>query len=170
MSVPQATARLSFREMEDDDLEVIHAQLGDPTVMWMLPEPYSREQSTNWIKTNRRLYSERGYGSWILTLRETGAFAGECGFGPEDVGGVPEVEIGYYLPPSLWGNGLIVEAGRSCLDFARRQLGLRRIVALIDPRNDRSMRTAVRLGMAFERRAIARNKDYSVFSIQLQDT
>jgi RimJ/RimL family protein N-acetyltransferase len=137
--------------------------------MWMLPEPYSRQQTTEWIEANRRLYGDRGYGSWIVSLRDTGAFAGECGFGPETVDGIPEIEIGYYLTPKLWGQGLIAEAGQASFQFAKEELGLRRIVALIDPRNERSMRTAGRLGMAFERRAMARNKDYAVYSIQFQD-
>ena len=74
MPVPPPTARLVFREMTPDDLDAMHGLLGDPVVMWVYPEPYTREQVAEWIAMNRRSYRDRGFGLWILALRETGEF------------------------------------------------------------------------------------------------
>jgi hypothetical protein len=53
--------------------------LGDPQVMRHYPQPKSREH---------------GFGLWLLTLRATGEFVGDCGLTPQLVDGVTELEVG----------------------------------------------------------------------------
>ena len=61
------------------------------------------------------------------------------------------MEIGWRLHPDAWGHGYATEAGRAALEAARDQLGLTRIIAVIDPGNAASLAVARRLGMSFER-------------------
>jgi hypothetical protein len=89
MSAPPPTPRLAFREMTPDDLDDMAALLGDPQVMHYYPHPKSRDEALAWIAWNQRLYREHGFGLWLLTLRDGGEFAGDCGLTPQQVDGTP---------------------------------------------------------------------------------
>ena len=168
MAEPGPTDRLTFRELTPEDLDIVVSQLGDPRVMWMAAAPWTRERCRAWIDDNLGWYRDLGYGQYLLIDRGSGDSLGECGMNPVEVEGVPEVEIGYNVRPDLWGQGLASEAGLACLEFARKIVQLPRVIALIDPRNDRSMRTAARIGMAFERQATARDKRFVLWAVDWQ--
>jgi ribosomal-protein-alanine N-acetyltransferase len=59
-------------------------------------------------------------------------------------------EIGYALHPHRWGRGLAKEAVALALDWGFRHLGLHRIEADIDPRNQASRRLLAGLGFTRE--------------------
>jgi RimJ/RimL family protein N-acetyltransferase len=164
MAVPSPTRRVAFREMTPADVDLVHSQLGNPIVMWMVPAPWTRDRCQALIEQGLAWYRELGYGPWLLEDPETGEPIGQCGLNPVEVEGVGEVEIGYNIRPELWGRGLASEAGIACLDFARAA-DLPRVIALIDPRNERSMRTAAHIGMHYERDAVARDKTYMVWAV-----
>jgi RimJ/RimL family protein N-acetyltransferase len=149
--VPAPTPRLAFREMTQDDLDDMAALLGDPQVMRHYPHPKSREEALAWIEWNQRLYREHGFGLWLLTLRATGEFVGDCGLTPQPVDGVTELEVGYHVRAALQGRGLATEAATACRDYARDILGADRLIAIIDPRNRPSQRVAEKLGLVLER-------------------
>ena len=46
-----------------------------------------------------------------------------------------------------WGRGIGTEAARACVDFARDDLKLGKLIALIVPENIGSIRVAEKLGM-----------------------
>jgi RimJ/RimL family protein N-acetyltransferase len=149
--VPAPTPRLAFREITSDDLDDMAALLGDPQVMRYYPSPKSREEALAWITWNQRLYREYSVGLWLLTLRSTGAFVGDCGLTPQQVDGVTDLEVGYHVRVALQGRGLATEAATACCAYARNVLGVDRLIAIIDPRNRPSQRVAEKLGLALER-------------------
>jgi RimJ/RimL family protein N-acetyltransferase len=150
-AVPPPTARLAFREMTPDDLGDMAALLGDPEVMRHYPRPKSRAEASAWIAWNRRLYRQHGFGLWLLTLRASGAFVGDCGLTPQRVDGVTEIEVGYHVRTALQGRGLATEAAKACRDHARDVLRVDRLVAIVDPGNRPSQRVAEKLGLVVER-------------------
>jgi RimJ/RimL family protein N-acetyltransferase len=151
MSHPGPTERLLFREMKPADLELVANLLGDPEVMVFYPHPKDSAEALDWIAWNRQLYREHGFGLWLIELRTTGEFVGDCGLTPQDVGGAIEVEIGYHVRRSLQGRGYATEAATAARDFARDVLRLDRLVAIIHPGNLASQRVAEKIGLAFER-------------------
>jgi RimJ/RimL family protein N-acetyltransferase len=151
MPVPPPTPRLTFREMTPDDLDNMAALLGDPQVMRYYPQPKSRQEALAWIAWNQRLYREHGFGLWLLTLRATEEFVGDCGLTPQQVDGVTELEVGYHIRAALQGRGLATEAAAACRDHARDVLGVDRLIAIIGLGNRPSQRVAEKLGLALER-------------------
>jgi RimJ/RimL family protein N-acetyltransferase len=119
MPAPPPTARLAFREMTPHDLDDMAALLSDPDVLRYHPHPKSREEVSAWIAWNRRLYHEHGFGLWLLTLRDTGEFVGDCGLTPQQLDGSTEIEVGYHGRTAFQGRGLATEAASACRDFAR---------------------------------------------------
>jgi RimJ/RimL family protein N-acetyltransferase len=168
VAVPPPTARLTFREMSPADQELMETLLGDPEVMWVYPRPYDSEAVRAWIDWNVGLYRDRGFGLWILTLRDTGEFVGECGLTPQQVEGTTEIEVGYQLLKRFWGRGLASEAAAASRDFARDVAGLDRLVALIDSRNTASQHVAANIGLRFERDVTFPTKTLGVYAADLR--
>lgn len=63
-------------------------------------------------------------------------------------------ELGYVFDPALGGRGYATEAASTMLRLGFEGLGLHRIVARIDERNEPSVRLARRLGMRQEARLV----------------
>ena len=63
-------------------------------------------------------------------------------------------EIGYVFDPEFAGRGYATEAAEAVLRWGFEELGLHRIVARLDERNEASARVARRLGMRQEARLV----------------
>lgn len=59
-------------------------------------------------------------------------------------------EIGVWLAPEAQGRGLVGTAARAMIDWAVRVRGMRRVEWRTDPRNERSIAVARRLGMRLD--------------------
>jgi RimJ/RimL family protein N-acetyltransferase len=156
---PAATDRLAFRRMTADDLDDLAALLADPSVMRYYPRPKTRDEARAWIEWNQRLYAENGFGLWVVTLRSTGEFVGDCGLTPQEVEGTVDIEVGYHVRADLQGHGYATEAATACRDYAREVLGTKRLIAIIHPENVPSQRVAEKLGLTYERDALSRTGD-----------
>jgi ribosomal-protein-alanine N-acetyltransferase len=77
---------------------------------------------------------------------------GYCGlFFFPDVGGQPEIEIGYRFARSAWGQGYATEAALAVRDYAFTTLGIKRLIAMVDPSNVASIRVVEKTGMHYEK-------------------
>lgn len=161
--VPGPTSRLMFREMTAEDLDDMAALLGDPAVMRYYPRPKDRREALAWITWNQGLYERQGFGLWVVALRETGEFVGDCGLTPQDVEGVVEVEIGYHVRAVLHGSGYATEAAAACRDHARDTLGVKRLIAITHPANRPSQRVAEKIGLRYEREAVYRERPVRIY-------
>ena len=159
MNRPNATDRLEFRRMGLDDLDDMAALLGDPVVMRYYPGVRDRAGARDWITWNLGLYESEGFGMWVVTLRETGEFVGDCGLTPQEIEGVTDIEVGYHVRSGLHGHGYATEAAAACHDYARDVLGVRRLIAIIHPDNVPSQRVAEKIGLGYERDATSRDGD-----------
>jgi RimJ/RimL family protein N-acetyltransferase len=91
-----------------------------------------------------------GFGLWAATTPTEAQPVGWIGashptFVPELA---EEVEIGWTLRPAVWGMGLATEGATAAIEASFAELPNDRVVSLIDPRNERSMAVARRLGMS----------------------
>jgi RimJ/RimL family protein N-acetyltransferase len=145
------TGRLRLRPFRIGDVEELHGVLGDPEAMQWYPAPFTLEETESWVRTNLDRYRRDGTGLWAIEDRATGEFLGDCGLVHQLVDGVDEVEVGWHVKRSRWGQGIAPEAGGACRDRAFNDLGLDRIISLIRPENVQSRRVAAKLGMAVEK-------------------
>jgi ribosomal-protein-alanine N-acetyltransferase len=142
------TDRLVLREFEPDDAAFVVRLLNDPGWLRFIGDRQVRDEAAarDWIE--RRLvtaYRQHGFGLWAMQRRADGALAGMCGLVRRD--GLPEIDLGYALLPAFRGKGLVREAGAACLVHAALALGKRRVLAITDPDNERSIRVLAALGM-----------------------
>jgi len=155
--LPAPTPRLTFRQMNTDDLDDMATLLGDPDVMRYYARPKDRDEALAWIDWNQRLYRQEGFGLWLVTLRATGEFVGECGLTLQEIEGITEIEVGYHVRTDLQGHGYATEAAAACRDHARDVLNTKRLIAIIHPDNTPSQRVAEKTGLAHERDIISRS-------------
>jgi RimJ/RimL family protein N-acetyltransferase len=148
------TPRLRLRAWRDDDLEPFAAMNARPEVVRYLGGvPMTPAQSAAQLEQIVAHWAEHGFGLWAAEERATGSLAGFVGLShPVFLPAVmPVVEVGWRLDPRVWGRGLATEGAAASLRYGAEVLGLRRIVSIIDPRNEASRRVAAKLGMALER-------------------
>jgi RimJ/RimL family protein N-acetyltransferase len=147
------TSRLLLRRFEPGDLTELYALYRDPEVRRYFPEgtltlDQTREELEFYLNGHPR-HPELGL--WAIIAKETGRFIGRCGLLPWTIDGQFEVEVAYMLAKSHWGQGLASEAALGIRDYAFHQLGLTRLICLIDHDNQASIRVAEKIGMTFEK-------------------
>jgi RimJ/RimL family protein N-acetyltransferase len=104
-------------------------------------------------KTAEEPFAER-YDLWPVVEKETGEVVGHCGLLEKEVEGRREIELIYVFARSAWGKGYATEMGRALKDYAFEELGLERLIALIEPENVASERVARKVGMRFDREVL----------------
>lgn len=142
------TTRLRLRLFTLDDLQVMHQLNTDPDVI-----KYADDPARDIEETRQRLeegplcdYEKYGYGRFAVELKETGKVIGFCG-----IKYLPEIdlpEVGYRYLKEYWGGGIGTEAATACVEFAREDLQIEKLIALIIPENIASIRVAEKLGMS----------------------
>ena len=93
-------------------------------------------------------YQRRGFGLYRVELKADGSPLGICGLIKREA--LPDVDIGFAFLANFWGQGYATESASAVLAFAQNTLGLKRIVAITDPANERSIRILEKLGLRFE--------------------
>ena len=151
--LPLQTDRLVLRAYRPDDLDGILGMLGRADVArYLMWEPMDPDGARAFL--DRRLGQTRieqeGEGlALAVEERATGRYAGEVILRliSEQHG---QGEVGWVLHPDAQGRGYATEAAREMLRSGFADVGLHRIVAECDPRNDASVRVMERLGMRRE--------------------
>jgi RimJ/RimL family protein N-acetyltransferase len=152
MTVPIVeTARLVLRGHRLDDFADSAAMWADPSVTRHIGgKPSTREEA--WTRFLRYLghWAAMGFGYWVVSERGSGRFVGEVGFADYKREIEPSLEgameIGWVLSPSAHGKGFATEAANAALAWGTGHFASTRIVCLIDPENEPSIRVAEKCG------------------------
>ena len=149
-------ARIRLRPLRLDDAPEVFTMFSDPRVTryWSFPAWTDPAQAQAWL-AERIGWGPPSVFGWAMADRHTDAFIGTTALFSLS-GPLHRAELGYSLLPSRQGEGLASEAVRRALDFGFDTLGLERIEADVDPRNEASCRLAERLG--FQREGLLRNR------------
>jgi len=144
------TPRLRLRPAEPADLDAAAEMWSDEEVTRFIGgKPRTRQDVWFALLRSAGLWVFRGYGYWVVTDRQTGAFLGEAGFAdfqrglPPDL--VPGPEAGWAFGRAAWGRGIASEAVTAVhewLDANRPGISS----CVIEPANIASIRVAEKLG------------------------
>ena len=165
--IATATPRLLLRELTPDDIDALAPILADPEVMrFSLSGPETRDQTAAFITWCQEQYARSGFGLWAVVHTGDGQLIGYCGLSDWEIDGVHEVEVGYRLDPHYWGQGLGTEAAQAALAYARKRLGRRRVIAIIEAANVASVRVAEKIGMRWEKEARLHDIPVRIYAIE----
>jgi aminoglycoside 6'-N-acetyltransferase len=146
------TPRLRLRRLVPDDTAALLAYRNDPSVAryqdW---ETFTIDDARRMIERESEL--EPGTpGEWFqfaVTLLPDFQLIGDCGLFI-DAADRRLAEIGFTFAPSHQGKGLATEGVKQVVAHAFDELGVHRVKAVIDARNEPASRLARRLGMRQE--------------------
>lgn len=145
------TPRLTLRYASLDDVVAMRAIFADPEVMQYGDGPQTDDWIRSWIQRMNRNYNEHGFGLWIVSETDEPNAIGYCGLTHfPDINGRAEIEVGYRLARKYWGCGFATEAAAAVRDYAFNDLDIERLIAIINPENQRSVRVAEKLGMELD--------------------
>jgi RimJ/RimL family protein N-acetyltransferase len=164
------TERLTLRQLTTDDAEFILGLVNEPSFIQNIGDRQVRtlEDACAYIMNGPvKSYEKHGFGLWAIVLKETNEAIGMCGLIRRD--SLEDVDIGYALLPRFWSQGYAVEAARATKIYARDVIGLKRIVAIVDPANEGSIRVLEKIGLHYEKmvRLSADDIDLQLFGADL---
>jgi RimJ/RimL family protein N-acetyltransferase len=160
------TERLLLRPFRHDDIDAYAAMCADPDVMRYIGgrSVLSRDDAWRQMAMFAGHWLLRGFGTWAVEERASGSLVGRVGLHfPE---GWPDRELGWTLARPYWGRGFALEAARAALAHAFGALGWQRVISLIDPANQRSIRLAERLGEHCEGEVTVRGYCLYLYAIE----
>ena len=147
------TERLLMRCLLPSDLDDLYALYRDPVIRRYFPEGTLTRDETKeeleWFLNGHPDHPELGL--WATIHKADDRFIGRCGLLPWTIGQHAEVEVAYLLAKEYWGQGLATEAARALVGYGVERLHLSRLICLILPGNQASLRVAASIGMTFEK-------------------
>lgn len=159
------TPRLLLRTLIADDAAALEPILGDAEVMRFSIS--GRLDAAGVERLMQRVadsYAQFGFGHYGVVRQEDQRLIGFCGLSMQTIDDQRQVEIGYRLARDAWGVGYATEAAMAARDYGFQQLGLARLIAIIDPANVASQRVAAKLGMIYESDALYHQRCVRVYA------
>ena len=148
------TERLLLRNTKAEDIPALVKMWTDMDVTRFMGGP----KDASWLE---KIFTDDAnnpepllYDQWPVIEKSSGKLIGYCGLLDKDVEGKLEIELVYAFLPSAWGKGFATEISSALRDYALNKMGLTRLIALIEPENDASVRVAERVGFHLDRKII----------------
>jgi [ribosomal protein S5]-alanine N-acetyltransferase len=162
------TSRLQVRRLHADDAAFILQLLNEPSFLENIGDRGVRtlDDARAYIANGPLTsYGKYGFGLFHVSLRDSGQHSdkyvdqnagkypdhaiGMCGLLKRDW--LDDVDVGFAFLPRFWGMGYAYESSVAIIEWARRSLGVTRVVGITKPDNQGSIRVLKKLGLRFER-------------------
>ncbi|HMB40133.1 MAG TPA: GNAT family N-acetyltransferase [Wenzhouxiangellaceae bacterium] len=169
------TPRLAVRPWRERDRPDLERMATDLDMMrFVTGRAWPATQIDEFLVRQQRHIRNHGICFGAVELGDRMQVAGVAGMQPLDGNFFKDdFELGWWIWKDFWGQGLALEAITPFIKHARN-MGLKRVFAVIDPPNSASIRVAEKLGMRFDRTVSARethstreDKPASVYAMEL---
>lgn len=153
-----STERLLVRKFTPDDCGDLADILTDPEVTYF--EPYETFTKEACVQEAINFSESKEFYAVVLDNKVIGKiYFSDKGFG--------NFEIGYTFNKAYQGKGYACESIKGMMEYAFASLGVRRIFAEIDTRNEKSIKLVERLGMRKEaehKELLPRKEDSNIYN------
>ena len=146
------TPRLILRRLTLEDAPFAMALVNDPAWIENIGDRnvHSLDDARAYLeKGTIAMYAREGFGMYAVVLKESGATIGTCGLVKR--AGLDDVDLGFAFLPEYRSRGLALESATAVRDYATATLGMNRLVAIVSPANQPSIRLLEKLGFRYER-------------------
>jgi RimJ/RimL family protein N-acetyltransferase len=163
------TERLNLRWLKESDAEFILDLLNQPSWLEFIGDRGVRNLDDARAYINNgplAMIQQHGFGLYLAEVKSSGAPIGLCGLIKRET--LDDVDIGFAFHPDCWGKGYAREAAKACVDYARDQFKLSRLVAITMPENKASIGLLKAIGMQYEKAVSLGDSDevLQLFSIR----
>ena len=154
MTITVTTKRLLLRPWRRKDRPTLEKMCRDEDMMQYVTKgrPMTDQEIKALFKRQKKHLRQHQVCFFAMQLIETDEVIGLAGLQPLDNG---DFEIGWWVWKDYWGHGYATEAATALVDYARSELKLDKIAAIIDPENNASIGVAEKLGLSFECQKLA---------------
>lgn len=145
------TERLALRRLTPEDAEFMLDLLNQPSFLRFIGDRGVRttDDARAYIQSGPvESYERNGFGLYLVELKETSVPIGTCGLLKRAP--LEDVDLGFAFLPAYWSKGYAAESAEAVLAYGKEVLGLERVVAVVAPDNDASIKLLTRLGFGFE--------------------
>jgi [ribosomal protein S5]-alanine N-acetyltransferase len=146
------TERLRLRSFTTGDAPFVLTLLNEPSFLHFIGDKNVRtlEDASQYLLNGPMAsYEKNGFGILLVELKDANIPIGMCGLIKREE--LPAPDIGFAFIPDYWGRGFASEAATAVMNDARERLKLNRILAIVNPDNDASIKLLQRLGLSFQR-------------------
>jgi RimJ/RimL family protein N-acetyltransferase len=146
------TARLRLEPWDDTHFERFATFMRDPDVIrYIRREPLGRDLAVEQHERSLVEWDLYGFGKRAIVERATGRWLGFAELnlvGPGKGSRDDDVEIGYFIEPSRWGEGIATEAALELRDEAFGRCGLSELIGRCRVENVASARVLAKVGFS----------------------
>ena len=146
------TERLMLRQFVPADAPFILELLNEPSFIQNIGDRHVRTLSDaeQYIETGPvTSYAKNGFGLYLVQRKESNQSIGMCGLIKRDA--LDDVDVGYAFLPRYWSKGYALESVLAVMEYAKNIVRLKRLVAIVDPNNQGSIRVLEKSGFRFEK-------------------
>lgn len=143
------TERLLLRPLQKPDVLFSIQFWMNPEVTQYMDGPREKKFLINSFEEDLQKTCQPMYDLFPTAEKQCGQFVKHYGLLDKDVEGKAEVEVVHIIDKSYWGKGFATEICAALVQYAWNNLGLLRLIALIDPKNVASKRVAEKSGLFF---------------------
>jgi RimJ/RimL family protein N-acetyltransferase len=143
--------RIALRPPAPSDVGAITAAVQDPDIprFTMVPAPYTAADAVTFVGRTVSSWRSGRDATFVIVDRATGALLGAIGLHEiDDAAGT--AQVGYWVDAAARRRGVATRALSLVTGWARDELGLRRVVALVFTDNPWSRRVVERVGFVLE--------------------
>jgi len=148
------TERLYLRPLQVEDVVAITMLWTNPEITRFMGGPRNYDKVYKDLIEDAQLKPQPEFDLWVVIEKSTNQIVGHCGIIDKEVDGSSEFELIYVIARSAWEKGYATEIANAIKNNAFEYLGLKRIIALIDPMNPASARVATKVGLQYEKDTI----------------
>jgi predicted acetyltransferase/RimJ/RimL family protein N-acetyltransferase len=161
------TKRLIIHTPALIDFDNLYALQSDAEIMKYIGQGV-RTQSEVMTGLEKAIAHQDKYGFSLGSVfeKESGAFVGRAGLiylGYDDT--QPDIEVGYALTKETWNKGYATELSKALIDWGFQNLAITKLVAVINPENDRSRCVLEKVKMNYVGRAHYWNTEVALYDI-----
>lgn len=140
------TERCVVRETTVEDVDSFYRIYAEPSITEYMENLFAdSDEETAYIREYiEKVYAFYGYGMWTVLEKESGEVIGRAGISWREGYDLPELGFVFGVP---WqGKGYAYEVCGAILDYAREELRMEQVQALVQPENERSLGLCEKLG------------------------
>ena len=160
------TNRLSFRRYTLEDYPFVYELVSDEQVMRYIGDGKAKDLDYAKNLIDRMLEQYKNfddYGLHVLINKETNVYVGHAGIVAQVIDDTFELELGYWIHPTFWGQGYGKEAANALAKYANEEMGLERYISAIQVGNTASEKIARSNDMFLEKVIEMEGKRVQIF-------
>lgn len=145
-----STERLFLRRFMDSDFERYCEILSHNEVtMWLGRGDRKNKEDVRKIMTSYQSYwDNNNHGVWAVVREDDNELIGHCGIRYLDA--IGEIELLYAFDPNYWNKGYATESVKAVIKYAKEELKLEKLVAIVYPNNSKSCNVIEKQGFDFK--------------------